>query len=35
MEYMIPQRINYLDQLPQTPNDKIDRKKLLAEVNPT
>lgn len=34
MDYMIPQKINYLERLPQTINGKIDRKKLSAEVNP-
>ena len=34
MDYMIPQKINYIDLLPQTVNGKIDRKKLIAEVNP-
>ncbi|WP_165003037.1 MULTISPECIES: D-alanine--poly(phosphoribitol) ligase subunit DltA [unclassified Enterococcus] len=33
MDYMIPQKINYAEMLPQTVNGKIDRKKLLAEVN--
>lgn len=34
MDYMIPQRIHYVDVLPQTTNGKVDRKKLIAEVNP-
>ncbi len=34
MDYMIPQKIIYVDLLPQTVNGKIDRKKLIAEVNP-
>lgn len=34
MDYMIPQRMNYVDLLPQTVNGKIDRKRLIAEVNP-
>ena len=34
MDYMVPQKINYIDLLPQTVNGKIDRKKLIAEVNP-
>ncbi len=34
MDYMIPQKINYIDRLPQTVNGKINRKKLIAEVNP-
>ncbi|MEY8446305.1 D-alanine--poly(phosphoribitol) ligase subunit DltA [Enterococcus ratti] len=33
MDYMIPQKINYVEFLPQTINGKIDRKKLIAEVN--
>ena len=35
MDYMIPQRFVYVDQLPQTPNGKIDRKGLINEVNPS
>ncbi|KAF1298146.1 D-alanine--poly(phosphoribitol) ligase subunit 1 [Enterococcus sp. JM4C] len=34
MDYMIPQRFVYVDQLLQTPNGKIDRKSLINEVNP-
>ncbi|MGG5358173.1 MULTISPECIES: D-alanine--poly(phosphoribitol) ligase subunit DltA [unclassified Enterococcus] len=33
MDYMIPQKFHYVEFLPQTVNGKIDRKKLLAEVN--
>jgi D-alanine--poly(phosphoribitol) ligase subunit 1 len=33
MDYMIPQKINYVERLPQTTNGKVDRKKLMAEVN--
>lgn len=33
MDYMIPQRFVYLDQLPRTANGKIDRKGILNEVN--
>ncbi|WP_206856599.1 D-alanine--poly(phosphoribitol) ligase subunit DltA [Candidatus Enterococcus mangumiae] len=33
MDYMIPQRVIFIDQLPQTNNGKIDRKALTAEVN--
>lgn len=33
MEYMIPQRFIYVDQLPHTANGKIDRKQLINGVN--
>ena len=33
MDYMIPQKVAFIDQLPQTNNGKIDRKALTAEVN--
>ena len=33
MDYMIPQKFVYVDQLPMTPNGKIDRKRLINEVN--
>lgn len=33
MDYMIPQRIVYVDAIPQTPNGKLDRKGLMNEVN--
>jgi D-alanine--poly(phosphoribitol) ligase subunit 1 len=35
MEYMIPQRFIYVEQLPYTANGKIDRKRLINEVNPS
>ena len=35
MEYMIPQRFIYVEQLPHTANGKIDRKWLTNEVNPS
>jgi D-alanine--poly(phosphoribitol) ligase subunit 1 len=34
MDYMIPQRFIYVEQLPYTANGKIDRKLLTNEVNP-
>ena len=33
MEYMVPQRFIYRDSLPLTPNDKVDVKALISEVN--
>lgn len=33
MDYMIPQKFVYVDQLPRTANGKIDRKGLMNEVN--
>lgn len=33
MEYMIPQKFVYVEQLPRTMNGKIDRKCLISEVN--
>lgn len=33
MEYMIPQKFVYVEQLPRTANGKIDRKRLINEVN--
>ncbi|WP_222424354.1 hypothetical protein [Kurthia sp. Dielmo] len=33
MDYMMPQRFIYKANLPITPNGKIDRKALMAEVN--
>ncbi len=33
MEYMVPQRFIYRDNLPLTPNDKVDVKALISEVN--
>jgi D-alanine--poly(phosphoribitol) ligase subunit 1 len=33
MDYMIPQKFVYVDQLPRTANGKIDRKRLINEVN--
>lgn len=35
MDYMIPQKFIYVDQLPLTTNGKIDRKGLINEVNAT
>lgn len=35
MDYMIPQKFIYVDQLPLTANGKIDRKGLMNEVNAT
>ncbi|MGG5330665.1 D-alanine--poly(phosphoribitol) ligase subunit DltA [Enterococcus sp. AZ163] len=35
MDYMIPQRFVYVEQLPRTANGKLDRKGLIAEVNQT
>ncbi|EOH97305.1 D-alanine-poly(phosphoribitol) ligase, subunit 1 [Enterococcus moraviensis ATCC BAA-383] len=35
MDYMIPQKFIYVEQLPLTANGKIDRKGLMNEVNPT
>lgn len=35
MDYMIPQKYIYVEQLPRTANGKIDRKQLIHEVNPT
>ncbi|MGX7244929.1 D-alanine--poly(phosphoribitol) ligase subunit DltA [Enterococcus quebecensis] len=35
MDYMIPQKFIYVDQLPLTANGKIDRKGLINEVNAT
>lgn len=33
MSYMMPQRFNFVESLPITPNGKIDRKTLMKEVN--
>ncbi|MFC4770936.1 D-alanine--poly(phosphoribitol) ligase subunit DltA [Enterococcus hermanniensis] len=33
MDYMIPQKFVYVEQLPRTANGKIDRKRLISEVN--
>ena len=35
MDYMIPQKFVYVEQLPLTSNGKIDRKGLMNEVNAT
>lgn len=33
MDYMIPQRFNFVESLPLTANGKVDRKQLITEVN--
>ncbi|HCS30029.1 MAG: D-alanine--poly(phosphoribitol) ligase subunit DltA [Enterococcus italicus] len=35
MPYMIPQKYVFCEQLPRTANGKLDRKRLIQEVNPT
>lgn len=35
MDYMIPQKLLFPEQLPRTVNGKIDRKRLMQEVNPS